>query len=266
MIDLATTVSAFLKITDEPSDHMRALRALVLHMMENYLSVQFHELSLAEELQRALDALSAVPMELSTEVIPDDGMARIDAWYIREQRGLPHNRPTAEMLKDYLQHLSQEGHLSQAWLIGEMAAHFNFNFRITLPIYQLRKHEPIHFYYYLTHHFLLLTRYLQQPLPPDGWQLKLSELLQSVKWIVENRYVDIGGEIALCLQLAGLHNQPEHQMLIEMLLKNQRDDGIVIDPVLQNSRENHAHTTGVAVIAYGGAIKAGLSFREDQEV
>lgn len=255
MIDLSKTVNAFLKITDESSDHMRALRGLVLHMMENYLPDQFHNLALADQLQASLTALSFVPMELSSEVIPDDGMARIDAWYILEQRGLPHNRPTYEMFYNYLQYLSQEGYLTHAWLISEMAAQLNYHYKITLPLAEIKKHAPLHYYYYLTHHFLLVTKYLHKPLPASGWELKMSDLLSDTKWLVENRYVDVGGEVAICLQLAGLTQRAEHQMLIDMLRKNQSEDGLVIDPTLQRSRENDAHTTGVAVLAFGGALK-----------
>ncbi|AKI99679.1 D-aminopeptidase dipeptide-binding protein DppA [Archangium gephyra] len=83
-------LGAFLSLTQGEDDESRALRALTLHMLEGHAPGAFARRGLGPTLEAAVAALAEVPLALPDGLSPDVGMARVDAWYVRRERGLPH--------------------------------------------------------------------------------------------------------------------------------------------------------------------------------
>lgn len=248
-------VAAFLRLTATESERARALRALTLHMLAGHAPTFFRRALLEPLLHRAVAALAGVPADLGPELHPDDGMARIDAWYVRRESGLPHPAPDQAALRSYLQAIYRDGYWVHAWLLGEMAHALGVEARLEIPERPLRGRSRLHDLYWLTHLFLLETRYLWQPLPPTGWEARIWELKASTAWMVEQRQVDLGAEAAICLQLAAEHETPEHQSLLALIARHQRADGSVVDPSREETEERIAHATAAGLLALAGATE-----------
>jgi D-amino peptidase len=253
MNEVFTILNAFLRSTSDKWERHRALRALTLHMLEGHTPRFFRDASLHPVLLSAIDALKDIPIIFESGLHPEDGMARVDAWYILQQRGQPATAPDRGMLSSYLEWLVDSGYLVYAWLLGEMAYILGVDARLRVPNRPFRDESRLIDLYWLTHLFLLETRFLQRRLPTIGWNSRIEELLNATSWIVEQRHVDLGGEVAVCLQLAGRHSSLEHEALIDLIMLNRQPDGTVLDPSAEDSQETAAHSTAAALLALAGA-------------
>lgn len=258
---LERTRDAFLRWTDHQSEFSRVLRALILHMLQCHAPAVFEALDLQVPLEKALAGLSAIGSELPPDLPAHLGMSRVDAWYLRQRRGLEGGRPEAEALGAYLHALHQHGQWSHAWLLGEMAhllgveAPRDKRQRPWRPISRLQD------LYWLTHLFLLETDYLGRPLEVEGWESTVEELFLAVPWILAREHTDLAGEVALCLQLAGEEASAEHAALVEFIGARQQRDGTLMDGSMGDAPEVYAdHATGVALLVQAGAARSkGLS-------
>jgi D-amino peptidase len=171
------------------------------------------------------------------------GMARVDAWYVRRERGLPHAPLEPYLLRAYLEHLEGEGHGLHAWLLGEMAATCGLDVRLSIPARAMREASRVADLYWLTHLYLLDTRYLRAaPRHPDAtaWT---EELLVATPWVVAEGNVDLAAELAFCLQCVGEAGGGAHELLLSLLDGQQQSDGSMED----------VHATAGALIAFAGA-------------
>jgi len=237
------TLAAFLSLTEGGDEEARALRALTLHMLEGHAPGAFARRGLGPTLEAAVAALAEVPLALPDGLSPDVGMARVDAWYVRRERGLPHARLEPYLLHAYLEHLDNEGHGLHAWLLGEMAATCGLDARLPIPARAMRDVSRVADLYWLTHLYLLDTRYLRAaPRHPDApaWT---EELLVATPWVVEQGDVDLGAELAFCLQCVGEAGGGAHEALLVLLEEHQQPDGCMED----------AHATAGALLAFSGA-------------
>jgi D-amino peptidase len=244
------TLGAFLSLTEGGDEESRALRALTLHMLEGHAPGVFARRGLAPTLEAAVAALAEVPLALPDGLSPDVGMARVDAWYVRRERGLPHARLEPYLLQAYLEHLDGEGHGLHAWLLGEMAATCGLDARLSIPARAMRDVSRVADLYWLTHLYLLDTRYLRAaPRHPDApaWT---EELLVATPWVVEQGHVDLGAELAFCLQCVGEAGGGAHEALLALLEAHQQPDGCMED----------AHATAGALLAFAGAEERHPSF------
>lgn len=252
--DIAGTCAAFLRWTEAPSDFSRALRALILHMMEAWAPEAFAHLRLRPVLHDAVAALGHVPMRLAPDVRHFDGMSRVDAWYILRERGLPCEGPDPEDLQQYLEHMRATGFDTHAWLLGEMAAAHGIDVRLPYGPRPFRTHSRLLDLYWLAHEFLFATHYLHQPLAMNGRESYVEELFMAVPWLIDRGHVDLAAEVALCLQMAGEHAAPRHRELVEFLLRCQRDDGVLMDGSMGDPPEIMAdHATGLLLLVQAGA-------------
>ena len=236
-------LGAFLSLTAGEDDEARALRALTLHMLEGHAPGAFARRGLGPTLEAAVAALAEVPLALPDGLSPDVGMARVDAWYVRRERGLPHTSLEPYLLRAYLEHLDGEGHGLHAWLLGEMAATRGLDVRLSIPARAMRELSRVADLYWLTHLYLLDTRYLRAaPRHPDAtaWT---EELLIATPWVVEQGNVDLGAELAFCLQCVGEAEGGAHEALLALLERHQLPDG----------RMEDAHATAGALLAFAGA-------------
>jgi D-amino peptidase len=245
---------AFLRLTEESDDESRALRALILHMLEGHAPRAFARWGLGPTLEQAVEALAAVPRELGPHVGPGLGMARADAWYVRHMRGLESTAPSTKALRRYLELLVSEGFSIYAWLMGELALACGVDVRLP-SLERPRRGDafPVDFYW-LTHLFLVDTHYLRRP-PGDArvpeW---IEELLLSVPRLIADGQADLGAEAALCLQCAGEAGGGAHEALLELVLRRQQPGGEVKDVVPEEEGAwEVAHTTAVAMLALAGA-------------
>lgn len=236
-------LGAFLSRTEGGDDEARALRVLTLHMLEGHAPGAFARRRLLPTLEAAVAALAEVPLALPDGLPPDVGMARVDAWYVRRERGLPHAPLEPHPLRVYLEHLDGEGHGLYAWLLGEMAATCGLDVRLSIPARAMRDVSRVADLYWLTHLYLLDTRYLRAaPCHPDvaAWT---EELLVATPWVVEQANVDLAAELAFCLQCVDEAAGGAHEALLALLAEHQRPDG----------RMEDAHATAGALLAFAGA-------------
>ncbi len=245
---------AFLALTAREDEESRALRALTLHMLEGLAPGLFARWGLGPVLEEAVAALSLLPVAFPPGLSPDVGMARVDACYVRRERGLAHPLPDPFAFKGYLEHLDAEGYGTHAWLLGELLAACGLDARLPFPERALRPHSRILDMYWLTHLYLLDTRYLRRPLThPEaaGWT---EELLLAVPWLIAHSHLDLGAEVAFCLQLAGEEGSGGHHALLEALARHQREDGRVLDGTMAEGTEDAgAHCTAAFLLAFAGA-------------
>jgi len=244
---------AFLSLTEGASDASRALRALTLHMLEGHAPGFFARLGLRPVLEAAVMVLAQVPMELPPGLEPNDGMSRVDAWYVRHERGLSHAPPTEYTLRQYLQHLDGEGHGLYAWLLGELGAQCGVDMRLMFPERALRPYSHLMDLYWLTHLYLLDTRYLRHPLRSPQSAAWTEELLAATPWLVSERHVDLAAEFAFCLQCAGEQGGGAHEALLQLLAAHQQPDGRVLEAVGGHAEEEAAHSTAGTLLAFAGA-------------
>jgi D-amino peptidase len=236
-------LQAFLSLTEGGDDEARALRALTLHMLEGHAPGAFARRGLGPTLEAAVAELGEVPLALPKGLSPDVGMARVDAWYVRRERGLPHAPLEPHLLRAYLEHLEGEGHGLYAWLLGEMAATCGLDVRLPFPARAMRGVSRVADLYWLTHLYLLDTRYLRAaPKHPDtvAWT---EEVLVATPWVVEQGLVDLAAELAFCLQCVDEAGGGAHEALLSLLAGHQRPDGCMDD----------AHATAGALLAFAGA-------------
>jgi D-amino peptidase len=237
----------------------RADRALILHMLEGHAPRLFAELRLGPALDDAMRALVSLPGGFPLELHPVEAMARADALYLAAERGAPRTFD-ADGLSRYLRRTVAAEPVF-AWLIDEMAAQQGRARTLALPERALRAVSRTHDLYWLTHLYLLATRYLRRPLPQRGWETRTEELCLATPFITSGPLTDLGAEVALCLQLAGEAETGEHGRLLALLRDHQQPDGRVADPSTQGKADGdeadrlRAHTTGAALLAFAGTIR-----------
>ncbi|HSP78068.1 MAG TPA: M55 family metallopeptidase, partial [Myxococcaceae bacterium] len=247
-------LGAFLSLTEGTSAEARALRALTLHMLESHAPRAFARWGLGPVLEAAVEALSSVPVALEPGLPPDEAQDRVDAWFVRRERGLPHPELAPAALRAYLEHLDEEGYGLYAWLLGEMAASCGVDVRLSIPERALRELSRLVELYWLTHLYLLDTRYLRAPLRDGRAAAWTEELLVATPWLLSEGHVDLAAEVAFCLQCAGEAGGGAHEALLSFLAAHQQADGRLSDETLDASaEESAAHATAAALLAFAGA-------------
>ena len=232
-------LDAFLALTREPDDVSRALRALTLHMLEGHAPAAFARWALAPVLEEALRALAAVPLALPPGLPPEVGMSRVDAWYLLRERARPAGLLDPRGLRVYLEDLDARDHGLHAWLLGEMAAAVGLDVRLEHgPRLPSRPWEL----YWLTHLFLLDTRYLRRPLSAPARDVWTEALLVAAPWVVDHGLTDLAAEVAFCLQCGAEGAGGAHEALVALLSAHQRPGGDLGD----------AHATAAGLLAFAG--------------
>ncbi|OJH35944.1 DUF6895 family protein [Cystobacter ferrugineus] len=237
-------LTAFLALTPGTDDASRALRALTLHMLEGHAPRTFAHWELGPVLGAAVDALAEVPLALPEGLAPDDGMARVDAWFVRHERSLPNRRLEPAALRAYLEHLDNEGYGLHAWLLGEMVATCGMDVRLPIPERVFRDLSRVMDLYWLTHRYLLDSRYLRAPVRAPDAAAWTEELRVATPWVLEQGNADLAGEVAFCLQCVGESRGGPHAALLTFLAERQRPEG---------DMEGNAHATATALLAFAGA-------------
>ncbi|MGZ3461333.1 MAG: hypothetical protein ACXU86_22815, partial [Archangium sp.] len=156
---------------------------------------------------------------------------------------LPHAPLEPHLLRAYLEHLEAEGHRLHAWLLGEMAATCGLDVRLSLPERALRDMSRLADLYWLTHLYLLDTRYLRAAPKNPNVAPWTEELLVATPWVVEQGHVELAAELAFCLQCAGEAGGGAHEALLALLAGRQHPEGHLED----------AHGTAGALLAFAGA-------------
>jgi len=236
---------------DEP--WRRADRALVLHMLEGHAPRLFGDAALGEPLADAVRALAQLDTSFPLGLDPMTAMARLDAIYVQRERSI--DAPVdARALADYIRQLAHAQPLF-AWLMSELVAQIGVPRPVTYPPRPLRMRSRLGDLYWLTHEFLLDTRYLRRALPRRGWESRIEELCLAVPELVRQQRVDLVGEIGMCLQLAGEHATAEHAEIVELLRRHQEPGGRTVDPptlAAPDAERRQVHTTAVALLVFAG--------------
>ncbi|WP_224369639.1 DUF6895 family protein [Hyalangium versicolor] len=247
-------LQAMLALTASGSEQDRALRALILHMLEGYTPRAFARWQLAPLLEEAVQELESISREFPRELTADDALARVDAVYLLHVRKRPCVLPECAPFTDYLLHLDETGDSLYAWLLCRLMQACGLPVPLVFPERPFKEHSRLLDLYWVTHLYLLDTRYLHGPLRSPEAPTWTAELLESGSWLLEQGHLDLAGEVALCLQVAGQGDSDTCRMILDALAREQQPDGRVLDSTLgETPGEAVAHTTAVALIAFAVA-------------
>jgi D-amino peptidase len=247
-------LEAFLALTTSGSEQDRGLRALTLHMLEGFAPRAFERWKLGPVLEKAVHALESFPLEFPLDLTADDGLARLDAVYIRHARNLSPALPDREAFERYVLHLDETGDSLYAWLLFELMKACGLLLPLFFPERPFKPLSRPMDLYQVTHLYLLDTRYLCSPLASPEAPSWTEELLASGPWLLEEHYLDLAAEVAFCLQAAGQAGSDTCQMILDALVRAQRPDGSVSDEALGGAEGSAvAHTTAAALLAFAGA-------------
>lgn len=246
-------LAAFLALTADDGDESRALKPLTLHMLEGMAPRFFARHALGPMLSEALEAAAAVPMGLGHLRDADVLQARVDAWYLRTLRGLPHDGPEARTVRQVLERLRAEDDVIYAWLLGELAARAGIDVRLDFPERPFRGQARLHDLYWVAHLVLLDTDYFAHPLRhPDasGW---LAALLAGAPGVIARQEWDLAGELVACLAFGGEPHAAAVDALLASLAEGQQPDGALREGA---GLEPNAHATATGLLAFAAALEA----------
>jgi D-amino peptidase len=250
-------LGAMLKGTDGSDDWSRANRALTLHMLEGHAPDFFRAASLAPVLADAVDRLRAVSLGFPLDLSPEDAMARLDAAYVLQERGATVDLDR-EAFTTYCRAAFARSPL-YGWLLAEIGAAMGIGDRLDFDVRVYRRSNRVVYLYWLTHVFLLATRYLRVPLPrdrPAPGPTEIEELLLAASFCLEEGHHDLAAELAFCLVAADEPNAPERMRILDVLAESQRSDGMVpnLDTPAGMDREGQrradVHCTLASLLAF----------------
>ncbi|MBL8151903.1 MAG: hypothetical protein JNN15_18425 [Blastocatellia bacterium] len=254
------TLEAFLKETEQKTEPNIALRALVLHMLEGYIPETFRKLNLPSKLRQSLKYLKEIPIRIEPGLDLSIAMARVDRVFIETLREIKTDKFNLDALQEYIDSISFVRGGAYAWLMAQESIRAGHQIDTEFFLEEILINDsPLDYIYYLTHLFLFETDYLQKPLSkPDSWEPQLLQLRMSIEDIVKNRAADVAAEVAICFQLVGKHYTVHHTRLVETIITQQREDGTVLDPFME---QDIAHTTSAALVAFAGIMKCQNIFK-----
>jgi D-amino peptidase len=244
-------LEAFLSLTAGNSESGIALRALVLHMLEGYKPQAFRRWNLGSLMHESVQRLNEVSVMFPKELSADDALARVDAIYVLHERNLSHVLPQSFDFLNYLMHLDQKGFGVYAWVMNELMKNCGLTVPIDFHDRPFKSISRLHDLYWITHLYLLDTRYLQLPLRNPNASQWTMELLAAATWVIEEQRFDLAAEIGICLQLAGQNHSDAYRMVVSTLAREQQSDGSLQDLTLGVA--SAAHTTAACVLLFAGA-------------
>lgn len=246
---------AFLRLTAGEGNESRALRALILHMLEHHAPRSFQRLDLGAALGRALDALGEVPAALAPELDSDELQARVDARYVERARGRAGPSLAPRELRATLEALARRGDELYAYILGSMGAAMGY----AVPARFVEApscSERVIDLYVATHRLLFATEYLTRGLAPGELVGDRERLLLAAPFVRAGGHVDLAAEIAVLLQAVDEHRSTEHQALVDLVRAHTGPDGLVSDASLGvPAHELADHATGLALLMLAGAAE-----------
>jgi D-amino peptidase len=222
-------------------EHELALRALTLHMLEGHAPAFFAEQRLLPVLEATVAALEVGRFDEPSD--PGLMMSRLDALYVLRERG--HAAPVDDAALERCIAEVFERDATWGWLLGELAHQLKLPGRIAIAPRPFRQTDRVEDLYWLTHLFLLETRYLRRPLPREGFEAMTEELLLAVPFVLAQGEMDLAAELAFCLAAAHEDRSP----LLAALAQAQASDGSV-----DSGETSHVtHCTCAALLAFATA-------------
>jgi D-amino peptidase len=244
-------LEAFLNLTAGNSESELALRALVFHMFEGYKPQAFERWNLGPLFQQAIHRLNEIDCSFPQHLLPDDGLARVDAIYILHQRKVDHPLPKHDEFRNYLMHTDHNGFGIYAWVMSELMKQCGRDVALNFSVRPFKSSSRVLDTYWLTHLFLLDAHYLHVPLSHPEASEWTRDLLAATNWVIQQSRIDLAAEIGICLQLVDQHHSDEHQMILDALVRQQEIDGSLQDLTLDVSAK--AHTTAAGLLFFAGA-------------
>ncbi len=168
---------------------------------------------------------------------------------MRRERGIETPVDSAE-LERCIAEVTQRNQIF-GWLMGELAHQLALPGRVLFPSSRpFRRLNRVADLYWVTHLFLLETRYLRQPLPRFGFESMTEELLLAAPMTVAQGELDLAAELAFCLVAAHEERAPERELILSALARAQASDGTVGD---QGEPWEVTHSTCAALLAFATA-------------
>jgi hypothetical protein len=242
-------------LTNTTASFHRADRALTLHMLEGVAPRTFTTLGLQASLDAALETLTQVPNGFEPGLDPFEAMARLDALYLRDLRGLPVAPFSKGDLRALIEGMKAQGNDLFAWLFAELARPLGVDVEARVGLV-MRLRSPLIPLYELTHVVLVDTGYLLRP-ASEGSRALAPRLLEGATWAAGQGQLDILGELLFCLGAVGARID---EGLLAPLLAAQHADGHFEDagtlgttgPAADRER---AHTTAAAWLGLAAALE-----------
>jgi hypothetical protein len=262
MPDLITTANAAQRAlvalrapqpTATLSAYHQVLWTLTLHMLQGFHPAFFHQQQLHTDFMVALDQLAAIPTDITIDLDFDTVMTRLDAVYLRHYHRLDTGTLNKSALTAYIQQLHADDYLVQAWLLAALAEKVGQPVDYKIDPQDIQQGDLLHYLYWLTHQFLLVTDYLWQSISPLRWLALTSQIRQFTPWVIAQQHTDIAAEMILCLSLAREQRSAEYLALLDLLLTQQTATGTIIDPQLASPTHTlHSTASGLlALVSFG---------------
>jgi hypothetical protein len=239
-------------LTNTTASFHRADRALTLHMLQGVAPRTFASLGLKASLDAALQTLTQVPNTFPPALDPFEAMARLDALYLRDLRGLPVAPFPKGDLRALIEAFKAQGNELFAWLFAELARPLGVDVEARVGMV-MRLRSPLIPLYELTHVVLVDTGYLLRPASQVTRALA-PRLLEGASWAAAQGQLDILGELLFCLGAVGV---PIDDALLAPLLAAQHDDGHFEDEGTAGpgADRERAHTTAAAWLGLAAALE-----------
>ena len=259
--DFKNCLKAFLHLSKKEAEAFISLRAFTLHSLERLTPDLFKKCALDAELKEALQDLTLkIPLQFTPELSSEKCLARIDAVWIFFQRNMPLKQIDIVPIKKCIKQLYTNEEPMAAWLLEQMLNMVHLKINDSL-ITEPSKEMPLLIrLYWLTHVVFIATDFMQNELKDESYNWAKKELIDAIPIVLKQEWVDIGGEILLCLLCFKEHDLHHQQLLLNLIRKHQLTSGVVIDPALSHcSNLMPAHTTAVALLAYALSLNSTYS-------
>ncbi len=247
----AAALAAFLRLTAAPDPRAAALRALSLHMLEGFAPRVFAHWGLAAALREAVDALRAIPARIEAGLAVSEVADRIDAWYVRCERGGGTALAGAGALRTLPADGPQEA--LERWVARAMARQLGVVVGEN-PEPEVPRSGEL---YIETHRVLLASRFLRLPahgvpFPRLVRALWAERLLLAAPGVCARGEVDLAGELLFCLVWLGESCGRDVQALLDLLLRSQDGEGCVWDL----AGDDPSHPTAAGMLAFAGVLES----------
>ena len=126
-----------------------------------------------------------------------------------------------------------------------MVAVCGIDVRLSIPERAYRDVSRVSDFYWLTHLYLLDSRYLRVPVRSPGAVAWTEELLAAAPWVREHGLVDLAAEVVFCLQCVEESGGGAHASLLSLLIERQAPRGGLGD----------SHATAAALLAFAGTCE-----------
>lgn len=250
MDNLEKTTRKFLDLTSSEKQTLKALRILSLHMFEGCSKSNFDRLCLKQVTDDALEKVKNEILTINNSMRLTSVMALMDICYVLCERGLHPVKPNEEDLKSYVKNIYDDGKILYAWMLSETANSFGVDARLD----DLKKGQgyyknilsSMEYGYWLTRRFFLESKVLYTKFYSHS---VVEDLMSLSNLIIAEEKIDLAAQFVTCLNHIGKKDGMDYKQLLDLVIDNIDESGLVMDMTLEQTDYNMSYTTSAAMLA-----------------